>query len=361
MKLGIVGLPNVGKSTLFNAITKSCVAAENYPFCTIAPNTKMIAVPDERLDFLEKLYKPEKKIPAIVEFVDIAGLIKGASDGEGLGNQFLAHIRDSAAIIHMVRCFESEKTAHVMDIVDPLRDIEIVNTELILADIGTVTKKLEKGFKSDDRKKNTNKKEFMLRIMTHLNAGEPARTFELRDDEKIMLEDLFLITAKPVLYVCNVSENDLPSMENSYTKIVKEKFKKEGINSICICAVIEAELSKMSENDQKIFCKSLNLKKQSLNCLIRSGYNLLELETFFTVGSDEVKAWTIKKGCLAPEAAGCIHSDFRRGFICAKVMKFNDLYKLGSEKTLKNAGLLKNEGKDYLVKDGDIIKFYFNV
>ncbi len=363
MKLGIVGLPNVGKSTLFNAITKACAEVANYPFCTIDPNVGVVAVPDKRLDVLEKIYNTKKKVPAAVEFVDIAGLVKGASQGEGLGNQFLAHIRETAAIVHVVRCFESKDITHVMGEVDPLRDIEIIDTELILADMEAMTKKLErleKGLRLND-KKIIAEREAAAKVKKHLESGNPARTLELNDDEKAFVRDFFLITAKPVLYACNVSENDLPSLENKYTEIVKNKAKAEGAQAIPICAKIEAELSELSESDQETFLKDLGLQEPGLNRLIRAGYDLLGLATFLTAGEIEVRAWTIKKGFLAPQAAGVIHSDFERGFIRAEVMNFDDLQRLGSEKAVKDAGLLRSEGKEYVVKDGDIIEFRFNV
>ncbi|MCL2389942.1 MAG: redox-regulated ATPase YchF [Endomicrobia bacterium] len=363
MKLGIVGLPNVGKSTLFNAITKAGAQVANYPFCTIDPNVGVVAVPDKRLDFLEKLYKSKKKVPAAVEFVDIAGLVKGASQGEGLGNQFLSHIRETAAIVHVVRCFESKDITHVMGGVDPLRDIEIIDTELILADMEAMSKKLErldKGMRLQD-KKIMAERELALKVKTHLEAGNPARTLVLNDDEKSALKDFFLITSKPVLYACNVSESDLPSLENKYSQIVKEKSKNEGAQAIPICAKIEAELSELSENDQETFLKDLGLSEPGLNRLIKAGYDLLGLATFLTAGEDESRAWTIKKGFLAPQAAGVIHSDFERGFIRAEIMSFDDLRRLGNEKAVKDAGLLRSEGKEYVVKDGDIIEFRFNV
>jgi GTP-binding protein YchF len=363
MKLAIVGLPNVGKSTLFNAITNAGAEAANYPFCTIDPNVGVVAVPDVRLDFLETLYRSKKKVPAAVEFVDIAGLVKGASQGEGLGNRFLAHIRETAAIVHTVRCFESKDITHVLGSVDPLRDIEIIETELILADMESVNKKLERLEKNArlQDKKTEAERELVIKVKNWLDAGKPARTLELAEDEKPALKDLFLITAKPVLYACNVSESDLPSMQNKYVKIVEDKAKSEGAASVAICAKIEAELSELPESDKEAFFKDLGLSEPGLNRLIKAGYDLLGLATFLTAGEDESRAWTIKKGFLAPQAAGVIHTDFERGFIRAEVMSFEDLQRLGNEKAVRDAGLLKSEGKDYAVKDGDIIEFKFNV
>ncbi|MDR2395028.1 MAG: redox-regulated ATPase YchF [Endomicrobium sp.] len=363
MKLGIVGLPNVGKSTLFNAITKAGAEVENYPFCTIEPNIGVVTVPDKRLTFLLNLYNAKKVVPAAVEFVDIAGLVKGASNGEGLGNQFLAHIRETSAIVHVVRCFENKDITHVMGEVDPLRDIEIIEMELIFADMDTISKRIERFQKATrlNDKKILSQRELAIRVKAHLNKGQPVRTLKLNDEEKIDIKEFFLITAKPVLYVCNVEENSLPSLENKYTELVKERAKKEGTQAISICAKIEAELSELSEGDQETFLKDLGLKEPGLNRLIKAGYDLLGFATFLTAGQIEVRAWTIKKGFLAPQAAGVIHSDFERGFIRAEVMSFDDLFRLGNQKAVKDAGLIRSEGKEYVVKDGDIIEFRFNV
>jgi GTP-binding protein YchF len=362
MKLGIVGLPNVGKSTLFNAITKAGAEVANYPFCTIDSNVGIVAVPDKRLTFLLNLYNAKKVVPAAVEFVDIAGLVKGASNGEGLGNQFLAHIRETAAIVHVVRCFENKDITHVMGEVDPLRDIEIIETELILADMDTISKRIERLQKATrlNDKKILAERELAIKVKAHLDKGQPARTLKLNDEEKINIKEFFLITAKPVLYVCNIEEKSLPSMENKYTELVKERAKKEGTQAISICAKIEAELSELSQSDQETFLKDFLLKEPGLNRLIKAGYDLLGLATFLTAGQIEVRAWTIKKGSLAPQAAGAIHSDFEKGFIRAEVMSFDDLFRLGTQKAVKDAGLLRSEGKEYTVKDGDIIEFRFN-
>jgi GTP-binding protein YchF len=363
MKLGIVGLPNVGKSTLFNAITKANAEAQNYPFCTIDPNVGVALVNDERLDFLERLYNSKKKIYASVEFVDIAGLVKGASKGEGLGNQFLAHIRETSAIVHVVRCFGDKDITHVSGQIDPLNDIDIIDTELLLADIESLEKRLAKTQKNVriNDKKSLAQRDFILKVKAHLEASQPARTLDLNEDEKEMLKDLFLLTAKPVLYACNVAEADLPSMENKYTQIVKQKAENSGAKAIGICAKIEAELAQLADEERTEFLHELGLKNSGLDRLCSASFDLLGLATFLTAGEDETRAWTIVKDCFAPQAAGVIHTDFQRGFIKADVMSFDDLKKLGSPKAVKDAGLLRSEGKEYRVKDGDIIEFKFNV
>jgi len=363
MKLGIVGLPNVGKSTLFNAITKAGAECANYPFCTIEPNVGVVAVPDKRLDFLEKLYSSKRKVYATIDFVDIAGLVKGASKGEGLGNQFLAHIRETSAIVHVVRCFENKDITHVEGAIDPLRDIDIIETELMLADMETINKKLEK-LQKDIKSRNPKvlaEKELADKVKAHLDKGLPVRTLTVTDEEKLILKNFFLITAKPVIYACNVAEDDLPSMENKFTKTVQERAAAEGTQAIPICAKIEAELSELSQQDQETFLKDLGLSEPGLNRLVKASYALLGLITYLTAGEDECRAWTIKKGFLAPQAAGVIHTDFERGFIRAEVMAYDDIFKLGSQKAVKEAGLLRSEGKDYIIKDGDIIEFKFNV
>jgi hypothetical protein len=363
MRLGIVGLPNVGKSTLFNSLTKAGALAANYPFATIDPNVGIVSVPDKRLDALTKMYNSKKTVPATIEFVDIAGLVKGASKGEGLGNQFLAHIRETSAIVHVVRCYENSDITHVMGKIDPLRDIDIIETELMLADLEAINKKIEKlqkDIKSRD-KKIIAEKELADKIKAHLETGHPVRTLAIEEEEKELLKNFFLITAKPVLYACNISDSDLPEMKNNYVQMVIERANKENAQAIPICAKIEAELSELSNEDQLTFLKDLGLSEPGLNRLIKASYNLLGLITFLTAGEDESRAWTIKKGFLAPQAAGVIHTDFEKGFIRAEVMAFDDLFRLGSDKAVKESGLLRSEGKTYVVKDGDIIEFKFNV
>ncbi len=360
---GIVGLPNVGKSTLFNAITAAGAAAENYPFCTIDPNVGVVPVPDKRIDALVRLYNPAKVTPTAIEFVDIAGLVKGASKGEGLGNQFLSHIRDVQAICHVVRCFEDENIIHVDGSVNPARDIEIVETELILKDLETIDKKLadaEKRAKSGDRKIRM-EAEFYLRVKEHLSTGRLA-IYEKPEtqEEAIYLRELHLLTAKPVMYIANVDDKHLTA-EDGYVARVRELAAKEGARVVVACTKIEAEIAGMPYDEREQFLHELGVKESGLDQVIHEGYALLDLITFFTCGPKEVRAWTIKRGSHAPAAAGEIHSDFERGFIRAEVMKYRDLTALGSEQAVKEKGLLHVEGRDYVVEDGDVILFRFNV
>jgi|ERR1041385_462313 GTP-binding protein YchF len=360
---GIVGLPNVGKSTLFNAITAAGIAAENYPFCTIDPNIGVVPVPDKRLDNLVKIYKPAKITPTSIEFVDIAGLVKGASKGEGLGNQFLSHIRDVNAICHVVRCFEDENVVHVDGSVNPKRDVEIIEAELILKDLDTVEKKMndaEKRSKSGDKKIRA-EADFYARIREHLMGGRLA-IYEKPDtpDEELILRDLHLLTAKPIMYIANVDEKHLTA-EDGYVKQVRELAAKEGAKVVVACTKIEAEIASMPYGEREEFLRELGVKESGLDQVIHEGYALLDLITFFTAGPKEVRAWTVKRGSLAPQAAGEIHSDFERGFIRAEVMKHNDLVQLGSEAGVKEKGQLHVEGREYVVEDGDVMLFRFNV
>jgi GTP-binding protein YchF len=362
MKLGILGLPNVGKSTIFNAISKTHVETANYPFCTINPNISVVKVPDERLLFLKKIYNPKKITPTTIEFIDIAGLIKNASNGDGLGNKFLSHIRETDAIIHVVRCFDDKNITHVVGDIDPLRDIEIINTELILSDLEFILKKIEKLDKKKCNDKNLKlEMEFFIKIKSHLNSGNMVKNIKFNEYEKLLLKTLPLITSKPMLYVCNISEKDTKLNCNKYTKIVKNFAYNSNSIAIQICAKIEEYISSLSESDKKILLNEFELNNLTLDLLIKSGYNILNLITFFTAGTKEVKAWTIKNGTLAPQSAGLIHSDFEKGFICAEIINFKDLLKFGNEKNIKNLGLLKQEGKKYIIQDGDIIEFRFNV
>jgi ribosome-binding ATPase len=360
---GIVGLPNVGKSTLFNAITAAGAEASNYPFCTIEPNIGVVAVPDERIDVLVKLYRPAKVVPSTIEFVDIAGLVRGASKGEGLGNQFLSHIREVDAIAHVVRCFDDPNVVHVDGSVNPKRDIEVVEAELIFKDLETVEKKLkesERKAKTGDKKLKT-EVELYCGIRDHLFAGRLIRYFTPQnDDEKLWLRDLHLLTSKPVMYVCNVHEKDITA-DNAYVTSVREIAAKEGAKVVTVSAAVEAEVAELPMNERSSFLDGLGLSESGLSKVVREGYDLLHLITFFTVGPKEVHAWTVRNGATAPEAAGSVHTDFEKGFIRAEIVRFHDIRRLGSEQAVKDAGLLHIEGKEYHIKDGDVAFFRFNV
>jgi hypothetical protein len=361
LKCGIVGLPNVGKSTTFNALTKAGIAAENYPFCTIEPNVGVVEVPDSRLSALAEIVKPERILPAIVEFVDIAGLVAGASKGEGLGNQFLANIRETDAICHVVRCFEDSNVVHVTGRVDPISDIETIDTELALADLTTVEKALaryQKTARAGD--KEAQKLVAVLEpALTHLNEGRAVRTLKLDDEQKALLKPLCLITAKPIMYVANVREDGFTN--NPHLDVVTKHAQAEGAPVVAICAAIEAEMVDMSDEDKQVFLEDLGLDEPGLNRLIRAAYNLLGLQTYFTAGVKEVRAWTIHKGDTAPQAAGVIHTDFERGFIRAQTISYDDFISFKGEQGAKEAGRMRSEGKEYVVKDGDVLNFLFNV
>lgn len=363
MKMGIVGLPNVGKSTMFNAITKAGAECANYPFCTIEPNVGVVAVPDERLQKLAEIYHPQKVTPAVIEFVDIAGLVKGASHGEGLGNKFLSHIREVDSIVEVVRCFEDTNIVHVDGSIDPIRDIETINLELVFADLETIEKKIDsvkKKIKAD--KKYTQELELLEKMKEWLLQGKPARTIELNEEEKEMLKDAFLLTMKPILYIANVSEEQLTNVEHDENvKKVKEYAKQEKAAVIPLCVKIEEELASLDGEDQKEMLEALGLEESGLDKVIKISYNLLGLMSFLTAGEPEVRAWTIKKGTKAPQAAGKIHSDIERGFIRAEIISYNDLIKEGSATAVKEKGLMRLEGKEYVMQDGDIVLFRFNV
>lgn len=360
---GIVGLPNVGKSTLFNAITKKNILAANYPFATIDPNVGTVTVPDKRLEFLENLYMPYKLTPTSFEFTDIAGLVKGASLGEGLGNQFLSHIREVDAICEVVRCFEDENIIHVEGNVDPIRDIEIINVELMLSDLDVVLNRLNRIGKKAIMTKDKETKvevEVLTKIKDSLEKNEPIRKLELSEEELKLIKNFNFLTLKPIIYMANVSEENIVS-GNKYVEIVKEYASKEGAEVITVSAKIESELSELNDDDKMEFLKDLGVEESGLDKLISATYKLLGLATFFTSGKDEVKAWTFKKGMKAPECAGIIHSDFERGFIKAEVMSYEDLEKCGNDLKVKEAGKLRLEGKEYIMQDGDICLFRFNV
>jgi len=364
MKLGVVGLPNVGKSTLFNAITNAGAQAANYPFCTIEPNSGIVAVPDERLDHLTQMFAPKKTTPATVEFVDIAGLVKGASHGEGLGNKFLSHIRECDAIVHVVRCFEDDNIIHVDGSVDPARDIETITLELIFADMETVEKrrdKAQKMYKTGD-KKYVFEAETAQKLYAHLEAGKPARTCEMSDDEKALVDQWFLLTEKPVIYAANIAEDDVADADSlDMVKRVREIAAAEGSECITISAAIEEEIAGMEPEERDMFLTELGIEKSGLDRLITACYHLLGLISFLTAGADECRAWTIKRGTKAPQAAGKIHTDFERGFIRAEIVPFETLKELGSMNACREKGLIRSEGKEYVMQDGDITLFRFNV
>lgn len=363
MKLGIVGLPNVGKSTMFNSITNAGAECANYPFCTIEPNVGIVPVPDERLDKLTQMYKPEKTTHAVIEFVDIAGLVKGASKGEGLGNKFLSHIRETDAICEVVRCFDDSNVVHVDGSVNPVRDIETINLELIFADIETVNKRLDKANKNlKADKKYQEEIDVLEKIKESLENGVSARAIAFNEDEQALVKDMFLLTTKPILYIANISEEQIENAENDSNVLkVKEYAKKENAEVIPLCVKIEEELSGLDDNDKKEMLEALGLEESGLDKVVKKSYDLLGLMSFLTAGEPEVRAWTIKKNTKAPEAAGKIHSDIQRGFIKAEIVSYDDLMREGSMLAAKEKGLVRSEGKEYIMQDGDIVLFKFNV
>ena len=362
LKCGIVGLPNVGKSTLFNALTRAGIAAENYPFCTIEPNTGVVEVPDPRLKALAQIVQPERTVPAIVEFVDIAGLVAGASKGEGLGNQFLAHIRETDAIVNVVRCFEDPNVIHVAGRVDPIADIEVIQTELCLADLATVEKALQrytKAAKSGNDKEAAKLVSLLVPLQAALNEGKPARTVPVSKEDAPLLKSLCLITAKPAMFVGNVAEDGFDN--NPLLERLREYAAAQNAPVVAICAKIDAEMAEMSDEDRDMFLQEMGLEEPGLNRLIRAGFSLLGLQTYFTAGVKEVRAWTIRQGDTAPQAAGVIHGDFERAFIRAQTIPYEDFIQFKGEQGAKDAGKMRAEGKEYIVKDGDVMNFLFNV
>ncbi len=358
---GIVGLPNVGKSTLFNALTKATIAAENYPFCTIDPNVGVVPVPDPRMDKLAEIVKPERVLPTTIEFVDIAGLVAGASKGEGLGNQFLGNIRETDAIVHVVRCFEDDNVVHVAGKIDPIGDIEVINTELALADMASVEKALQRAAKASKsgNKEELAKKQVLEKVVKHLDDGEPVRSLDLTEDEVKLIKELCLITIKPTLYIANVQDDGFE--DNPMLEVVQEFAAKEGAKVVPVCAAIEAEIVQLDEGEKQEFLDDLGLDEPGLNRVVRAAYELLNLSTYFTAGVKEVRAWTIPVAATAPQAAGVIHTDFEKGFIRAEVISYQDFIDNRGEQGAKDAGKWRLEGKDYSVQDGDVIHFRFNV